>query len=345
MNIGTQASPAASQPAALDALLPQAGALAGPEGVSAFLDMLGLMNGAAPVEELDAAPVDGDGEDTPADEAPAMPAMAPVPTQLVMAMPLPPTDAAPAEPVEADGASAGEPLDVPGVTMDSPRRAPTPAIPLPLPVEPTARPVRADTVAPLEEPAAAAPVRATTAAPAEPGKATEFHVDDTRAPVAVAAPRTQAGDDTLPAVKLSPTTPTQWRQPLAEALGDRLQLNLQRGSDQAVIRLDPPQLGRIEIAIRHEAGSLQVHLSATHGEVVRQLNTIGDSLRQDLGQRQYGDVSVVVSDAGTMGRDADGRSRGRQTQPENTDPNRALAEAETGLARAFRLGDNTSETR
>ena len=79
--------------------------------------------------------------------------------------------------------------------------------------------------------------------------------------------------------------------------------------------------------------------------MVRQLNTIGDSLRQDLGQRQYGDVSVVVSDAGAMGRDADGRSRGRQPEPDNTDPNRALAEAEVGLAKAFRLGDNTSETR
>jgi type III secretion system needle length determinant len=350
MNIGTTASPASSQPAALDALLPQAGAPAGAEGVSAFLDMLGLLNGAAvPQEELDAAPEETDADEAAADEAPAMPAMAPAPNPFVMAMPLPvsPVDAAPAEPAEADGATESAPLDVAGVAPDAPRRAPLPqaALPVPVAVDPAMRPVRAEPAASAEEPAAAAPVRAAAVAPAEQGKATEFHLDDTRAPVAAAASRPQAADDGLPAVKLSPTTPAQWRQPLAEALGDRLQLNLQRGSDQAVIRLDPPQLGRIEIAIRHEAGSLQVHLSATHGEVVRQLNTIGDSLRQDLGQRQYGDVSVVVSDAGAMGRDADGRSRGRQPQQENTDPNRALAEAEVGLAKAFRLGDNTSETR
>lgn len=345
MNIGTPASPASSQPAALDALLPQAGTPAGAEGVSAFLDMLGLLNGAAmPQEDLEAAPEEADADEAAADEAPAMPAMAPAPNPFVMAMPLPasPVDAAAAEPAEAAAESA--PLDVAGVALDAPRRAPPPAA-VPVAVDPSARPVRTETSAPAEEPAAAAPVRAASVAPAEQGKAAEFHLDDTRTPVAAAVSRPQAADDGLPAVKLSPTTPAQWRQPLAEALGDRLQLNLQRGSDQAVIRLEPPQLGRIEIAIRHEAGSLQVHLSATHHEVVRQLNTIGDSLRQDLGQRQYGDVSVVVSDAGAMGRDADGRSRGRQPQQENTDPNRALAEAEVGLAKAFRLGDNTSEMR
>ena len=30
----------------------------------------------------------------------------------------------------------------------------------------------------------------------------------------------------------------------------------------------PVELGRIEIAIRHEAGALQVHMTATHGEVL-----------------------------------------------------------------------------
>jgi type III secretion system needle length determinant len=348
MNIGTAAGPASSQPGALDALLPQAGTPAGAEGVSAFLDMLGLLNGAAvPQEELDAAPEEVDADEATSDEAPAMPAMAPAPNPFVMAMPLPvaPADAAAAEPAETDGAAESAPLE--GVALDAPRRAPLPqaALPVPVAVDPAVCPVRAEPAAPAEEPAAAIPVRAAAVAPAEQGKTTEFHLDDTRAPVAGAVSRPQAADDGLPAVKLSPTTPTQWRQPLAEALGDRLQLNLQRGSDQAVIRLEPPQLGRIEIAIRHEAGALQVHLSATHHEVVRQLNTIGDSLRQDLGQRQYGDVSVVVSDAGAMGRDADGRSRGRQPEQDNTDPNRALAEAEVGLSKAFRLGDNTSETR
>lgn len=177
--------------------------------------------------------------------------------------------------------------------------------------------------------------------------ATEARRVSTLDPTAMPAWLTRAAEgshnDGAPALTLAPTTPAQWRQPLADALGDRLQFSLQRGFDQAVIRLDPPQLGRIEIAIRHEAGALQVHMTATHGEVVRQLNAIGDSLRQDLGQRQYGEVSVTVSDAGA-GRDAEGRPRGRPADAAPNEPGRALAEAETGPDQSFRLAHDLSET-
>jgi flagellar hook-length control protein FliK len=136
-------------------------------------------------------------------------------------------------------------------------------------------------------------------------------------------------------VKLPPQSPEQWRQPLTEALGDRLQLQLGRNSEQATIRLDPPMLGSIEISIRHEAGSLQVQLSASNGEVLRQLHGIGDSLRQDLSQRP-GDVSVVVSDSSRNATNAD-QQRGRERDAETAEdgPGRALAEAEseTGTAR------------
>jgi flagellar hook-length control protein FliK len=148
---------------------------------------------------------------------------------------------------------------------------------------------------------------------------------------------TSANDAQPVTVKLPPQSPDQWGQPLTEALGDRLQVQLGRGSDQAVIRLDPPMLGSIEISIRHDAGSLQVQLSASNGDVLRQLHGIGDTLRQDLAQRQTGDVSVVVSDSS---RDTNGgadsqRGRGRQRDAQTPDdgPGRALAEAETESAR------------
>ncbi|WP_255754498.1 flagellar hook-length control protein FliK [Massilia sp. erpn] len=122
--------------------------------------------------------------------------------------------------------------------------------------------------------------------------------------------------------------PEQWQQPLRAALGDRLQLQLQRNSDHAVIRLDPPNLGSVEISIRHTAGALQVSLSASHGEVLRQLNTIGDTMRQDLSQRQYGEVAVTVSASG-RGQgfaDADGRGRQPEREPNGREPGRALSE-------------------
>jgi flagellar hook-length control protein FliK len=148
-------------------------------------------------------------------------------------------------------------------------------------------------------------------------------------------------------VTLPPGTPAGWRQPLAEALGDRLQLQLGRGIDQAVIRLDPPSLGRIDISIRHEAGNLQVVLSASNSDVLRQLHAVSDTMRQDLVQRQYGDVAVVVSSSAARDGSAAGQGSGQAAagqggggqggqaggrERDGRTPGRALAEAETGAA-------------
>jgi len=130
--------------------------------------------------------------------------------------------------------------------------------------------------------------------------------------------------------------PTAWRQNLHEALGERLQLQLGRNIEQATIRLEPPMLGRIEIAIRHSAGNLEIHIAASNSEVLRQLNTVSDSLRSDLAGRQYGSVSVNVSDVPRMQASAqtgghtpgqgqaDAQGRSRQEQEQARAPGRAL---------------------
>jgi len=140
--------------------------------------------------------------------------------------------------------------------------------------------------------------------------------------------------------------PTAWRQSLQEALGDRLNLSVGKNAEQAVIRLEPPMLGRVEISIRHAAGSLEVNITATHGEVLRQLNTVSDNLRSDLAQRQYTDVSVNVSQAparaqagAQAGSFADAQGRGRQQGQDQDEraPGAALAEANQSTT-AFSLG-------
>jgi flagellar hook-length control protein FliK len=140
---------------------------------------------------------------------------------------------------------------------------------------------------PRRPPAAAPPLPATSAASRWPRPAS---APATPAPAA-AAPAAAGNSSTV----VLNGTPEQWQQPLREALGDRLQVQLQRNNDQAVIRLEPPNMGSIEISIRHSAGALQVNLSANNSEVLRQLNTIGDSVRQDLSNRQFSDVAVTVS--------------------------------------------------
>lgn len=135
---------------------------------------------------------------------------------------------------------------------------------------------------------------------------------------------------------LAAQQPTQWREPMLNALGEHVQWQQQRGIDQAVIRLEPPQMGRIDIVIRQDASGLQVQLSATHREVAQQLHAVSDSLRQDLGQRQSLNVSVQVSDASrhdAQGQGGQGGQRSRQPQDsDNRSPNRALQEAEGGTS-------------
>lgn len=150
------------------------------------------------------------------------------------------------------------------------------------------------------------------------------------AAVAAAPVSTQPGADT---VKLA-GPPTAWRQSLQEALGERLNVQVGKNVEQAVIRLEPPQLGRIDIAIRHSAGTLEVNISATNGEVLRQLQTVSDNLRSDLSQRQFSEVAVTVAPAprsngaapfGDPQQGGRGRQQGRDQ--DDQEPGRALAEA------------------
>jgi len=124
-------------------------------------------------------------------------------------------------------------------------------------------------------------------------------------------------------------SPEQWQQPLRSALGDRLQLQLQRNNEHAVIRLEPPNMGSIEISIRHSAGALQVNLSASHSDVLRQLNNIGDTMRQDLSQRQFTEVAVTVSaSAGRSLADNAGGGARQDREQQERGPGRALNEGD-----------------
>ena len=164
---------------------------------------------------------------------------------------------------------------------------------------------------------------ATPVAPAAPG----VSLTGTLAGATTAAP---AGDT----VKLSGPA-QQWQEPLREALGERLQTQIGRNSEHATIRLEPPMLGRIDISIRHAAGTLQVNVTASNPEVLRQLQGIGDNLRNDLAQRQYTEVAVNI---GATPRSpaaqafAEGDARGQRQpgrQDDDAEPGRALSDGST----------------
>ena len=193
--------------------------------------------------------------------------------------------------------------------------------------------VPAPAVAPAPAPAAnsAAPNAAADVAAAQenaPATTAERSAANWVAPAAPAAGQPTRGADTVALAG----PPTAWRQTLHEALGERMNLQLGKNVEQAVIRLEPPMLGRVEIAIRHSAGALEVNITATHSEVLRQLHSVSENLRNDLAGRQYTDVAVNVaparSQAGAQsGADQQGRGRQPEPTPEELTPGNALAEA------------------
>ena len=140
-----------------------------------------------------------------------------------------------------------------------------------------------------------------------------------------------------------PASREVWQQPLMQALGDRLQLQIAQRADSARLHLEPPQLGRIEIDIRQQGGALQVQLSASNDEVRQQLRQIAEPLRHELVQRHAGDVSVQVASgaqAAGDGRGRDGAAAGGQPQSNGQQrdaqrqPGRALQDEDTGAAGA-----------
>lgn len=359
--------PTSTTPATPASPLAPAGTSAAPDEAIRFVQALQRAGVLPSALAMDTLPVPGT-DDTPADSAEVAeetagaippPSLLPALWMSALAAPAPQgnpaADAAPAVdsamPVAAGLATSTSPLAAAG-------RA---AIPAPALVA-TGQPVpsEADAAAPSPTAASRPPTAATHAAALSDGHglSPEAAAVRERSMLASSALRTSElansalrTSDMTGAQALAPepapaspvhatTTAARAPQSLVDALGERIDVQLQRGSDRAVIRLDPPMQGQLEITIRRDAGAIQVHLSATHGDVVKQLQAISDSLRHDLGNRQSGDVTVVVSQH--MARDGDGRGRPSSQAPEKAEPGQALAEAEDGQAPArFALSTST----
>jgi flagellar hook-length control protein FliK len=365
--ISTASNPAAAAPPmAVRAPLPATPAHAAPACAMPvfFAQFLGLeaAAGADAPQEAGSAP-EGAVDAAPAD-APEAPQAADMPGMAMLMMPPPAAQApvhpgyavaepeanttAAAPPAAAAAAAAAVAVSAPlaAVVPDSapaaPDAAPAPACAagfapagaIALPTA-TITPVRTEQPVPVPAAKPGAEALPDKAARTAESPARSFAAD--AGAWAVAAPLAPAAAPAVAAAVPLAGAPQQWQQTLRDALGERLQTQVGRNSEQAVIRLDPPQLGRIEISIRHSAGALQVTLSATHGEVLRQLHTIGDSVRQQLSQQAFTDVALVVtavparSGAAQSFADGGDRQRGseqqRQPQRDDAQPGRALSEA------------------
>lgn len=101
----------------------------------------------------------------------------------------------------------------------------------------------------------------------------------------------------------------KWGEQMLGALRDSVELQLQQKVQSATIRLDPPELGSLEILLSHEAGRLNVQISAAQGDVARLLQQTSERLRQELVGQNFLQVSVQVSADGQSGQQQHSRSR------------------------------------
>ncbi|MGC6096698.1 flagellar hook-length control protein FliK [Citrobacter portucalensis] len=86
-----------------------------------------------------------------------------------------------------------------------------------------------------------------------------------------------------------------WSQRLQIALGDRLQIQVKNQIQHATLRIDPPDMGKIDIVLQVDHGRMQVQINASHAEVYRALQQTCNDLRQSLTGQNFVQVNVLVS--------------------------------------------------
>lgn len=102
----------------------------------------------------------------------------------------------------------------------------------------------------------------------------------------------------------------KWGEQMLQALRQHVQVSVQQNLQQAHIRLDPPELGSLEIHLSHEAGRLSVQIGAGQAEVARLLQQTSERLRHELMEQNFPQVDVhVFADGGEQQRHSQQQAR------------------------------------
>ncbi len=84
-----------------------------------------------------------------------------------------------------------------------------------------------------------------------------------------------------------------------DVLKDKVELQVNQQIKQAHIRLDPPELGRLELTVRLEGDRLNVQLNVTNPAVREALIQSMERLRMSLTPHHAGGVEVNVGQGGS----------------------------------------------
>ncbi|UXI03075.1 flagellar hook-length control protein FliK [Photobacterium sp. TY1-4] len=95
--------------------------------------------------------------------------------------------------------------------------------------------------------------------------------------------------------------PGKWGEQMLQVLQDRVYLQASQQMQEARIRLDPPDLGKLDLVVRVDGDRLNVQINANHSAVRDALVQVSDRLRAELAQQQFVHVDVNVG-SGEQGR-------------------------------------------
>jgi flagellar hook-length control protein FliK len=110
-----------------------------------------------------------------------------------------------------------------------------------------------------------------------------------------------------------------------EALGERVLWHLSRGHARAELRLNPPELGPLEVRIAVHRDEASVHFTTASGPVREALESALPRLRE-----LFAEAGIQLADAGVSSRDP-GRRDGRDETgtPRPTAPHDGLPEVDS----------------
>lgn len=109
-------------------------------------------------------------------------------------------------------------------------------------------------------------------------------------------------------LKLGAAEP-KWGEQMLNAVRKSIDVQIRQGVQNASIRLDPPELGRLDISVTNENGRLSIQISAANGDVARLLHQTSERLRQELVAENFVHVDVQVASDNQQGREGQSQPR------------------------------------
>lgn len=87
----------------------------------------------------------------------------------------------------------------------------------------------------------------------------------------------------------------KWGEQMMQVLQDRVTLQAQQNLQEAKIRLDPPELGKLDLLVRVEGDRLSVQINANTAATREALMQVSERLRTELQEQNFVHVDVNVS--------------------------------------------------